>query len=113
MDGLLCNPSWILFESVFRILVSVRHTASPTTGRLMAIIRRLVASAILFLVEITAEIGAPISESARAGYFLRTSPNRSSALLAAPTGKRRDAENAENQSYRRGELHEPLTYRML
>jgi hypothetical protein len=33
-----------------------------------------------FLVEITAEIGAPISESARAGYFLRTSPNRRSWL---------------------------------
>ena len=37
-----------MFVSVFRIQVSVQHTASPTTGRLLAIIRRPVASAILF-----------------------------------------------------------------
>ena len=48
MDGLFCSPSRFMFVSVFRISVSVQHTASPTTGRLMAIIRSLVASAILF-----------------------------------------------------------------
>jgi hypothetical protein len=37
-----------MFVSVFRIQVSVQHTVFPTTGRLMAIIRRPTASAILF-----------------------------------------------------------------
>ena len=48
MDAALCNLSRFTFVNVFRIQVSVPHTASPTTGRLMAIIRRLTASAILF-----------------------------------------------------------------
>jgi hypothetical protein len=55
MDGLSCRPSRFMFVSVFLIQASVQHTASPTTGRLMAIIRQPAASAILFLAVFTAE----------------------------------------------------------